>query len=408
MSSRGRRRPCCNRPADDVTRRLAIVATHPIQYYSALYRELATRAGIDVTVFYAHRPSAAEQGAGFGVAFEWDIDLLSGYQHRFLRNRAARPDVERFRGCDTPEIAQIVRDGGWDAVLVMGWQVQSFWQAMRAAWSARIPVLVRGDSQLPNDAVHLKRVVKRLLYPLFVRRFEACLAVGTRSAEYFRYYGARRIVRSPHFVDNARFAAAAEHARPARDAIRRRWDIPEDAIVVLFAGKFIEKKHPLDALRAVHASGMKDVHLLLVGDGVLRAACEREAQALRGRAHFAGFLNQSAMPDAYAASDVLVLPSDARETWGLVVNEAMASGLPALVCREAGCAPDLIVEGVTGHAFALGAVEDIGRRIAELAADPARCVAMGRAAAARASEYSVERAADGVLGAMGIQQAKVA
>ena len=75
--------------------------------------------------------------------------------------------------------------------------------------------------------------------------------------------------------------------------------------------------------------------------------------------HFAGFCNQSALPGYYAAADLIVLPSDGSETWGLVVNEAMACGLPAIVSDRVGCAQDLVEEAVTGHTFPLGSVSSL-------------------------------------------------
>ncbi|NUQ21433.1 MAG: hypothetical protein HOQ09_10780 [Gemmatimonadaceae bacterium] len=101
-------------------RRLGVLVTHPIQYFSPLFRELAARPGIELTVYYAHRPTPEEQGAGFGVAFEWDVDLLSGYDSRFLRNESAEPAGDGFGAYDTPEIATILRDQRFDAFLVMG------------------------------------------------------------------------------------------------------------------------------------------------------------------------------------------------------------------------------------------------------------------------------------------------
>lgn len=382
-----------------MSRRLAIVTTHPVQYYAPLYRVLANTPGLDVEVFFAHRPTPAEQGTGFGVSFRWDTDLTGGYSHRFLVNRAPRPDVERFNGCDTPEIASIIERGRFDGVLIMGWHTRSLWQAMRAAWRGGTPLFVRGDSQLLNDPV-LKRAVKRAVYPLFVRRFAACLSVGTRSAAYFEHYGARRIVHSPHFVDNAAFGAAADRARSDRSATRGQWGIPERSFVVLFAGKFIEKKRPLDVVRAVAATGRDDVHLLLAGDGTLRSAIEDEARALGVGTHFAGFLNQSLIPRAYAAADVLALPSDARETWGLVVNEAMASQLPAVVSFDAGCAPDLILESRTGHVIPMGDVKQLGARMGSLAANPGQARAMGSAARQHVAAFSVDAAAAGVIEAL--------
>src|SRR4029079_2198956 len=88
--------------------------SHPIQYYAPIFRELAKRC--DLTVFFAHRQTAAGQAkAGYGVAFEWDVDLLSGYVSRFLANVARQPSTDTFAGCDTPGIAQEIAQGQFDA-----------------------------------------------------------------------------------------------------------------------------------------------------------------------------------------------------------------------------------------------------------------------------------------------------
>jgi glycosyltransferase involved in cell wall biosynthesis len=375
--------------------RLGILATHPIQYYAPLYRELARHPDVDLTVYFAHRPTPEEQGVGFGVSFAWDDDLTSGYHNIFLTNCSRRPNRDRFWDYHTPAIAAIVTQGGFNAFLVHGWQARSYWQAMDACWRAQVPVYVRGDSQLRDDTSAAKRLVKRMVYPRFVGRFRACLSVGTRSDEYFRYYGARRVVRSPHFVDNATFAARAAVARQRRDALRAAWGIAPGAMVALFAGKLIDKKRPADLLAA--AARVAGVHALIVGDGPLRAECEATAVALGAAATFVGFLNQSEMPNAYAAADVLVLPSERQETWGLVVNEAMASGLPAIVSEAAGCVPDLIIPGETGYAYPPGDIEALA---AALRAVGGRTALMGQAAARHVRSFSVERAADGVLEAI--------
>lgn len=377
--------------------RLGVLSTHPIQYFSPLWRELAARASVELTVFYAHRPTPEEQGHGFGVPFAWDVDLLDGYRHEWLPNRSARPGANHFAGCDTPAIARVIAERRFDAFLVLGWNVRSFWQAMVACWRTRTPLLVRGDSQL-LPMPPLRAAAKRLLYPLFMRRFDACLSVGTRSEEYFRHYGARTVVRAPHFVDNAFFAARAAAAGARRAELRRRWGIPADAFVVLHAGKFIPIKRQLDLVHALARVERADVHGLFVGDGELRAACEREAGRLGARAHFAGFLNQGEMGAAYAAADALVLCSES-ETWGLVVNEAMASGLPAVVGSTVGCAPDLVLDGATGYVFPTGDVDALVARIRSLADDRAGAARMGAAAQRHVAEYSVEAAADGIVAA---------
>ena len=376
--------------------RLGVLASHPIQYFAPLYRALAATPGVDVEVLFGHRPTPAQQGVGFGVAFAWDVDLTSGFPHRFLQNRAARPDLQSFGGIDTPEIAGIIERGRFDAFLVSGWNTRSYQQAMRACWRTRTPVMVRGDSQLVGPSDPLKRMVKRVTYPRFMKRFSACLAVGRRSAEYFRHYGARRVVSSPHFVDNDAFAARAAAVRAARLEVRRAWGIADDAFVPLFAAKFIEKKHPGDFVRAVARAG-DGVHGLMVGEGELRVRTEAEARELGARVAFAGFLNQGEIARAFVAADVLVLTSDWRETWGLVVNEAMATGLPALVSEEAGCTPDLVVPGETGFSFARGDVAALTGQLATLARDRNAARRMGEQAMRHVRRYSVEAAAAGVI-----------
>ena len=379
-------------------RRLGVLVTHPVQYFAPLFRHLASEPGVDLTVYYAYRPTPTEQGEGFGVAFEWDIDLLGGYDSRFLPNVSAAPGTSGFGGCDTPEIASIIAREKFDGFLVMGWHAKSYWQAMRACWATGTPVFVRGDSQLGEGSPSLRAWARRVTHRRFVPRFAACLAVGTRSEEYFRFYGARRVVRSPHFVDNEHFAQGAAASDAA--AVRRSWGVRDDAMIAAFVGKLVPKKRPLDLLEAVAASGRRDVHVVYVGDGELRDGCREAAARLGVPVTFAGFHNQSALPSAYAAMDVLVLPSDIRETWGLVVNEAMACGKPALVSSAAGCAPDLIAEGQTGYTFGVGDVRQLAAHVITLAADSELRQRLGRGARAHISGYTAAAAAAGILEAV--------
>jgi glycosyltransferase involved in cell wall biosynthesis len=329
------------------------------------------------------------------VPFHWDVDLTSGYEHRWLANRAPLPHRGRFGDYDCPEVADRIRSREFDAVLVHGWHARVYWQAMRACWSTGTPVYVRGDSQLRDDGSPWKRGAKRVVYPWFLRRFAACLSVGTRSEEYFRYYGARRIVRSPHFVDNEAFASAAAGARAAG---RAGFGIAPGDLVVLFAGKLVPKKRPEDLITALERAALPRATALLAGDGVLREHCESAARKAGIRAVFAGFQNQSEMPKAYAAADVLVLPSGWKETWGLAVNEAMACGLPAFVSDAAGCAADLIIPGKTGATFPPG---DVDRLAKLLQTDSGKLTVMGAEARRHVASFSAVAAADGIMQALG-------
>ena len=184
--------------------------------------------------------------------------------------------------------------------------------------------------------------------------------------------------------------------------LRRALGIPPDAIVYLFAGKLIGKKRPADYLRALQQASREQptIHGLLVGDGPLRAELQELAQQERIAVSFAGFMNQSRIPEAYAASDLIVLPSDGRETWGLVVNEAMACGLPALVSDAVGCGPDLVHRGITGDIFPVGDVHDLAQLMSDWGKDRSRLLDAGLRARELSSRYSVAVSVAGTMAAI--------
>jgi glycosyltransferase involved in cell wall biosynthesis len=198
-------------------------------------------------------------------------------------------------------------------------------------------------------------------------------------------------------VDNRRFERDMELLRPQREAVRRQWGIAPDATVFLFAAKFINVKRPSDFVSAVgrSASANSSIVGLMAGDGPLRAQCEQQARAAGAPVRFTGFLNQSRIPEAYAAADALVLPSE-TETWGLVVNEAMACGLPCIVSDRVGCGPDIVDRGVTGDLYPMGDVEALAARLLH----HGNLAAMGRNAQRKIESYSVEAAASAMLKAV--------
>ena len=375
---------------------LAIVTSHPIQYQAPLFRELARHTSIHV--YFAHRQSPVQQGAaGFGVSFDWDVNLLDGYPYTFLDNRSRNPNVHNFSGCDTPDIGEKIARGGFSAVLVTGWYLKSYWQAIRACSRLGIPVMVRGDSHLATPRSHIKKIVKAVLHRWLVKQFDACLYVGERNREYLLHYGvpAGRLFFSPHFVDSHWFRERARQSN--RELVRRELGCDASETIVLFSGKFIGVKRPLDLIEALAVLGHRSIKTrgVFVGSGALEGAM-RELAAARGISLvFAGFRNQSELPSLYAAADLLALPSD-NETWGLVVNEAMACGTPAVVSDAVGCGPDMISPGETGAIFRAGDVNSLADALAKSACMRAK-TSVQEALRHRTERYSVEAAAAGIL-----------
>lgn len=391
-----------------MTVRLGILTSHPIQYQAPWFRALAKE--LDLEVFFCHRQSAAEQGkAGFGVAFDWDVDLLSGYQHRFLKNVAKNPGVNHFSGCDTPEVSEIISANSelgtrnpepFDAFIVTGWYLKSHLQAVRACRAAAVPVLVRGDSQLRTPRPILKRLLMEFRQRWLLRQFDGFLSVGQRHTEYLRHFGvpSGKIFPVPHFVDNDWFAARAAQVRGQRSAIRNRWGADETTLVALFVGKFQPIKRPQDILQAQGFLSTQSVSTLsvFVGAGEMDSKLRGLASSLGVSTRFEGFQNQTELPRYYVAADVLVLPSES-ETWGLVVNEAMACGLPAIVSDAVGCAPDLIEEGITGFSYRVGDCTRLADRLARVAIMKQNCPDFTDALSKKMSACSLEVAVRGTM-----------
>ena len=381
--------------------RLGVLATHPIQYHAPLYRELARQ--LELHVYFAHRQSATDQAAaGFGVAFEWDVDLLAGYEHTFLTNRATNPSTDTFSGCDTPDIAQVIAQERFDAFLVTGWYTRSHWQAIHACWRTRTPLFVRGDSHLGTPRSALRQAAKSVAYRVFIPRFDAYLTVGENNRKYYLHYGAdpERMFATPHFVDTDFFARASAIARQDRPALRETYGLRPDSRVLLFAGKFIDVKRPLDFVRAVAQLAEHDesVEGVMVGDGPLRADVEAAISQTRAPIRLLGFQNQSEMPTMYALADALALPSE-HETWGLVANEAQACGLPVIATDAVGCAPDLIDEIRTGCTFPVGDL-DAFTQASALMLSQASDRETQDALRAITERHSLECAVEGVIAAL--------
>ncbi len=155
----------------------------------------------------------------------------------------------------------------------------------------------------------------------------------------------------------------SEAARPLRAGRLASLGLDPGRRTVVFSGKLIADKRPLDLVRAIERCGGA-LNLLVLGDGPLRSQVLHHARDLPGRC--LGFVNQAALPGWYACGDILALPSG-HEPWGLVVNEGMACGLVPVVSDAVGCAEDL-VHGV-GEVFPVGDVEALAAALTRAASD---------------------------------------
>jgi glycosyltransferase involved in cell wall biosynthesis len=245
--------------------------------------------------------------------------------------------------------------------------------------------------------------VKGVLLRNFLRGAWA-LYVGAENRLYWQSYGIpdRRLFFTPHCVDNDFWSGRARDLKTNRAAIRNSFGIDDDAPVILFCGKFVPKKQPLQLLAAFFALRRElPCWLLMVGDGPLRPQIEtRIRESGAGGAILPGFLNQDELPLAYTAADVFVLPSAFHETWGLVVNEAMNFGLPLVISDRVGCGKDLLKHGWNGFLFAHDDEAELVDVLGRLLRDAPMRAAFGTASAALIADYSVQACANGIVQAV--------
>ena len=375
--------------------------THPVQYWSPWFRFLTERVpDVDLSVVYATLPSAEQQGVGFDQEVTWDVPLLEGYSSEVIRpsRPGERLDSDSFWGIDVPEIGAAVLSTRPDVALVSGWQSVCLVRAVRACRANHIPVLYRGDSHGASQQSSLRRALSRLRARWMLRHFSGYLVAGKRARDYLESFGLPKssLFDVPHCVDNAFFAdrASPHQTEEGRALAREALGLKPDDFVILLAGKLTRAKRPQDAIRAI-ANMDENVKLLVAGSGPLESECRALAENLGAPVSFAGFMNQTALPKAYAVSDCLVLP--ARETWGLVVNEAFATGLPCVANDTAGCVPDLIEPGKTGEVYRFGDVSSLCSALSRLrSVGPA---AMGERCRELVSAFSYERASAGLMDA---------
>lgn len=281
-----------------------------------------------------------------------------------------------------------------DVVFVPGWSSSTAITALLWAQAAGVPAILMSDSRA-EDAP--RRRFSEWIKRQIVAGFAGALVAGTAHRNYARALGIPDALIETGYdvVDNAHFAAGAEAARAAESRVRADFALPEAYFIV--SARLIKKKNLsflLDAyshyrVRAAHAP----LDLVIIGDGPLRSVLEAHVceLGLEKNVHLPGFIQYERLPTYYGLARALVMPS-ITDQWGLVVNEAMASGLPVLVSTGSGAAQDLVAQGKNGYTFDPSRTEDLAQQMVTIsAATAARIAEMGAASRAIIEAYTPQR-----------------
>ncbi len=383
-------------------KRLAVFATHPIQYQVPIWRALAATPGLEIAVHYFNDHCIrGELNAEFGVEVAWDVPLLEGYEYRFLQRNA---NLQKKLGVKMPNARSLLEKEGFDSILIQGYIYQFERDVVLAAKALHIKTILRAeltDVALPRGVI--KSVLRNAYLRWFYRHIDVFCSVGQEAQKHLERHNIadNRIFFSPYCVDSDFFQSQKEKFN--RVDSRKTLGISNNEIALLYCGKLIPRKAPLLLVKALANVNQENLSLIVVGDGPLREFFEKEARAVLGqRLHMAGFVNQSKLGQYYRAADVFVLPSK-YETWGLVVNEAMQFGLPVIVSDKVGCHPDLLLEGKTGYVFTSGDADSLVERISKILQDKDSFAQMGKIAEEHIKKYSTQASVKGILQSIGVE-----
>ena len=402
--------------------KLAILASHPIQYQTPLFKKITENSQIDLMVYFNWDFGVGEESFAdeFGKKIKWDIPILEGYKYKFLKNFFLKPSDIFFGQINLGIIKELVINN-YDAVVVFGWNSFTNWLVFLTKFIHRTRIILQSESPLNQELLKSKWKIKikKIILGWLFKHISAFLYIGEENKKFYQFYDIpeEKLFFAPYAVDNDRFIKAGKSLMENRNDLRNKIGIAENDAVILFVGKMIEKKHPMDLLKAYelmisnqelvtsNQGKVKNAnsHLIFVGDGILRAELERYVKENNLKnLHFAGFKNQTELPQYYALADIFVLPSGIGETWGLVVNEAMCFSLLVIVSDVVGCGQDLVRQNENGFVFLLGDINKLAERLKELAENKEKREQFGKKSFEIIQKYSYKKDIEGILKALKI------
>lgn len=375
----------------------------PTPYRLGVFRRFAERfAGTFCLAFLAAGEPGREWSLGFG---DLDAHVLPGRQWRPPRQRTP------FSYKWNPGIADFARRFRPDVVAVSGYIHPSIQRLTHALRGWHVPYgMASESSHLQGRPSTIRWRTKRAILGPHLRGLRFGLPCGSQAEAFLRSLGARtqpmyRFPNTPDVDEVERSIASTRHPGEAR-AFLSSLGLPSEGRRVLFVGRLIPAKRPLDLIEAFGALPpvlLQASTLVFAGDGELRPLLEEKARALpAGRVQFVGWRQPEDVHRLMSCSDVMVLPS-AHEPWGAVVNESMAAGTPVIASDRVGAAHDLIEPDVTGWRFPAGEVsalkECLRRALEILPVDPSIRARVAGVARRYGSDWAADNLRQAVEGA---------
>lgn len=366
-------------------------------YRIPVFNALARREEIELhVVFLSRTDSSMRHWHVYEEEIQFSYEVLPCW-----RRRVGKFNVLLNRG-----LPETLRKFAPDVIICGGYNYVSSWQALRWAKWNHVPFVLWSEST--GDDRRKKHAPMEFLKSRFVGSCDGFVVPGQSARDYLLSLGvgAGNISIAPNAVDSALFASAGAAVQQHEAQLRAQLALPERYF--LFVGRLVSGKGVfdlLDAYQRLTPALREQVGLVFAGEGAMRADLESRARDIHpGRVHFAGFVHRDELAAYYALAECFVFPTR-TDPWGLVVNEAMACGLPIVCTRVAGCAADLVQEN--GRLVSPANVDELANAMEDIATNSDTRERMARESRQVINTHSPERCAAGLALAATVSEAHV-
>ncbi|NJR59655.1 MAG: glycosyltransferase family 4 protein [Cyanobacteria bacterium CRU_2_1] len=321
--------------------RMGVVFTHPTQHHAPLWRKLNEQPDISVTTFYLCNENQLGGDRHLGSSEPWDVDLLSGYSHEFLKTWTGKTASKTSKNLFNPALFNRLNPKHFNAVFLPSFCTLSYRLTVLLCKLRGIPIIMQNDATVITDLHYsrTRRIALSALYPWMYELADYWISSGDHNEIYLRYYGVpeQKIVRGCYPVDRDRYEQTIATRQAEIQAIREQLCWNHDTILYGFTGKYIDRKNPFEFIEAIANAHKVDSRIrgIMLGGGVLEPEINHRLAALNGEVVNVGFVNQSKLPLYYAAMDVFVSTSKS-DPHPLVISEAMATGCPIILSDRCG------------------------------------------------------------------------
>ena len=298
------------------------------------------------------------------------------------------------------QIFSMIYGGTFDILHLAGWGHPLLFLSLIWGRLMRTSVCIESDTQLPYEIPAWKKIVKRFTYPWLFKLPNKFLPGGSIQKHFLQHYGVAesRIIKAQMTVDVTDIRQRVAVMQKTRDEMRAEMGYSEKGVIFIFVGRLEEFKgisFLLKAFMGLQQTCVSRPKLLVVGDGSCKKAVEK-AEGESEHINYLGRLDYYGVIRSLAVADVAVIPST-FEPWGLVVNEAMAAGLPVIVSDRVGCVDDLVKDGLTGLVVPAKSVEALEKAMQFVLEDEDKRKEMGLNGRKLISRWTLEIEAEIVV-----------